>query len=118
MEDQLQEIIDEQEATVPALRLGSLPAASPAEVLEIASSIAKQLVPIIDKNHLFVTIGRKKYVMVEGWSVALALMGIIPQEESSREIEDGWEATSILVRTSDGATVGRGSAICTRKETL
>lgn len=58
----------------------------------------------------------KQYVTVAGVTLIAATFGYHVREVRARRIDvDGvgaWEATSEIVRASDGMVVGRGSAIC------
>lgn len=63
----------------------------------------------------------RRYPKVEWWTSVGATLGIFPREVSARPIIDwkerhGYEATVELVRESDGAVLGRGTAICTQSE--
>ena len=101
------------------LRLGALETAGPAAVLARATDIATALADIINQRHLYRQIGQKRHVYVEGWSTLGAMLGVIPREmdgKTEKIDEDTWLAWVELVRVSDGAIVGRGSAICSRKE--
>lgn len=106
------------------VQLGSVRATSPSDVVVQASSIAGALKAIIAKQKLFTMIRGRKFVRVEGWTTLGAMLGVLPREVSAIRLDDGsYEAMVELVRASDGAVIGRGSAICgmdeewaTRKE--
>lgn len=94
----------------------------PQEMVDYASSVANVLKNVIDKQHLYSTIGNKKgasnkYVKVEGWCTLGTILGILPQEEWVKEHHDGsFEAMVKLVRQSDGMVVGGASALCGKDE--
>ena len=71
--------------------------------------------PTIIRDHS-VRMGDKQYVTVAGVTLVAATFGYHVREVGARRIEvDGvgaWEATSEIVRASDGMVLGRGSAIC------
>lgn len=95
------------------VQLGTLKAAGPQDVIAQASSIATELAQIIDKRRLFITIGRRKFVRVEGWTTLGAMLGILPREVDVHRHDDGtYEARVELIRANDAVVVGRGSAIC------
>lgn len=95
------------------VQLGTIWAASPEAVIAKASNIAGALTDIIEGRKLYSVISRRKYVRVEGWSTLGAMLGVLPREVEVTEHENGdFEATVELIRASDGAVVGRGSAIC------
>lgn len=98
--------------------LGSLILADPKTLIEKVVEVAKELVKIIDTLMLYKVIKQKKYVFVEGWEILGGMLGISAQEESSERWEDGsWESYVQLIRNSDGAVVGRASALCGMDET-
>lgn len=94
------------------IRLGTLAVATPAAVIHAAGEIAKQLTDIVERRKLFSNISGRKFVRVEGWSTMGAMMGILPRERSVIEHDNGdFEAVVDLIRASDGAIIGSGSAI-------
>jgi hypothetical protein len=98
----------------PEIRLGILPARTPHDVIVQASAIAKELAKIVRENHLSVTLQNREYVKAEGWSTMGAMLGVLPREvtELTRRFDDGaYEATVELIRITDGAVVGRASAL-------
>lgn len=97
------------------VQLGAVKVSSPADVVRRAADIASELANVIKKQNLSVSISGRDFVRVEGWSTLGAMLGILPREvpESVIRHEDGtYEATVELIRTTDGAVIGRGSAIC------
>lgn len=98
------------------VNLGTIRTAGPAAVIREASGIAEQLAEIVNSRKLYSTISGRKYVKVEGWTTLGAMLGVLPREVETHPIDNGYESTVELVRASDGAVVGRGSAICTRGE--
>jgi hypothetical protein len=102
------------------MRLGILPASTPHDVIVQASSIAKELAKIVKENRLSRNIQGREYVYVEGWSTMGAMLGVLPREvaDLTKRNEDGsYEATVELIRTTDGAIVGRASALVGMDET-
>jgi hypothetical protein len=103
----------ETDNAIIEMKLGSLNVAQ-ADIISQATNIANKLAKIINDKHLYVTIGKANHVYVEGWSTMGAMLGVLPREaETSRvEFEDGSiQATVELIRISDGAIIGRASAI-------
>lgn len=95
------------------IRLGSLEIATPEDVIRRATTISKELVKVVEDRKLYSTISGRKYVRVEGWETLGAMLGIMPREVdgSVKRFEDGsYEATVELIRVTDGAVIGRGSA--------
>ena len=106
---------DETKAIIidPGLRLGVLNATGPAQIIQQATAVAKELAGIINGQKLYTVISGRKYVRVEGWSTMGAMLGVLPREDSVVRLDDGgYEAIVSLIRTSDGAVIGRASAIC------
>lgn len=106
------------------VQLGTLQVDGPIEVIQQATEIATHLAAIIDdpKRQLYVNIGGKKHVRVEGWTTLGAMLGVLPREVAVSSVpaddftDGGYEAIVELVRAGDGAVIGRASAICTRDE--
>lgn len=95
-----------------SVRLGSITVATPQDVIDQASKIAKQLANIIKDRKLYSTISGKNFVRVEGWTTMGAMLGILPREVAVIEAENGdFMADVELIRASDGMIVGRASAI-------
>jgi hypothetical protein len=111
------EVQEHKEIMIP---LGSLSVSNPADIISTAVKTAKALADIVNKLNLYFTLERQgkitKYVYVDGWEVLGGMLGVGAHEESSTKLENGYEAIVVLKRHSDGAVVGRGSAICTRDE--
>ena len=98
-------------ATIEQLNLGSL-AVQPSQVVARASKIAGELAAVIRDRKLYTTISGRNYVRVDGWTTLGAMLGVTAREVSVTENEGGdIEAVVELVRVSDGAVIGRGSAI-------
>lgn len=95
------------------LQLGSVRTASPTDLVNKASEVATALSDIIDRQGLATRIQGRDFVRVEGWTTLGAMLGVLPREVGVKRYEDGtYEAIVELIRTSDGAVIGRGSAIC------
>lgn len=98
---------------VAPVELGTLVAYTPREMVQQASEMAGVLKDIIAKRRLYTNIRGKAHVRCEGWTTLIAMLGIIPREVSSIELEDGsYEAVVELVRIKDQAVIGRASAVC------
>ena len=98
----------------PEYKLGTIPAKTPHDVIVQATKIAKELATIIRNNNLAVNLRGKEYVRVEGWSTMGAMLGVLPREipELARRLDDGsYEAAVELIRISDGAVIGRATAL-------
>ena len=106
MTDQQIVVVEKKE-----IMLGSLEV-DPQRMISVATEKARLLATVIKDRKLYSNISGKNYVRVEGWSTLGAMLGILPREASVIEQENGdVEATVELIRVSDGAVVGRGSAI-------
>jgi hypothetical protein len=96
-----------------SVQLGVVQAQSPQDVVARASAIATELAKIVNKQKLFTIIQGRKYVQVEGWETLGAMLGVLPREVETKRWEDGtYESVVELIRASDGAIIGRGSAVC------
>ena len=101
------------------VRLGALQLAGPGDVINRAATIASELYKIVEDKKLYSMIQGKKFPRVEAWTTVGGMVGVIPQEAKDAPPKltiqpDGYEeyeATVELVRVSDGAIVGRASAI-------
>lgn len=94
------------------VQLGALIMA-PEDIIQRATTIAKQLAKIIEDQKLYSNIQGKRFVRVEGWSTLGAMLGVLPMErtELAKRYEDGsYEATVELIRINDQAIIGRASA--------
>lgn len=91
----------------------------PRNVIDRAASVAKELMPLVEKAKLFSMIQGKKYVKAEGWTTMLAMLGVFPQVEYCRKLnrtdELAYEAR-VLLTTVKGAVIGAGEAICSSLE--
>jgi len=107
------------------IQLGTLNTTGPQALVARASEIATVLADLIKQRKLYTTISGKAYVRVEGWSTLGAMLGVVPREVSVERniyedahgimVED-YEATVELVRVTDGAVIGRGSALVSTDE--
>ena len=94
-------------------QMGMLSAASPADLVKSATTMANNLAPIIEDKKLFTLIGGKKHVHIEGWTTLAAMCGLAPQEVSNEELPDGrYVATAELIRISNGQVLCRASSEC------
>lgn len=93
----------------------------PADVLALAQEQAKALRTIIENNRLYLQIGDRRHVYVEGWTTLGALRGIYPVVEWSRELRDpedrvlGWEAR-VTLQDREGRIYGAAEAECRKTE--
>ncbi len=91
------------------------------EAVKAASEIATALSNIIKQRRLFVRLGEKDYVRIEGWQTLGALLGgIMPYEiESKRWVDEEdrefWEVI-VELRDPQGRVYGRASAVCGEDE--
>lgn len=106
--------------------VGLLRAATPAEMVKQAELIATPLAEIISRQNLYVTLGKGKHVLVEGWTTMLAMLGVTPVEKWCKRIEctveepiteEEHESTYFEVyielrRCADGQVIGGASAEC------
>jgi hypothetical protein len=112
------EVIDSEVIeTLPVIRSAGmiLPGSSPTDKLSHAMEVAKALADVIEQQRLFVSIGGKKHVLVEGWELLGSLLGVFPVVEWTRPLDNGWEAR-VVAKTLDGAEVGSAEMMCTRDE--
>jgi hypothetical protein len=93
--------------------LGSIAVAGPRGVVSQAVDVAAELAKIIRDKRLSRAIQGREFVYVEGWTTLGAMLGVTPREVAVEVTADGdYLATVELVRVSDGAIIGRGSALC------
>ena len=88
---------------------------TPVEMVERASKVATALSRVVNEQKLYTVIQGKKFVHVDGWETLGAMLGIVAREvpRSVIEHENGdFEASVELIRVSDGAVIGFGSALC------
>jgi hypothetical protein len=90
-----------------------LSAVDPSAMIEVASKWATALKHVVEAQRLYAVISGKKYPQVEAWMIVGRMDNTAAQEESVTRQEDGsYVATAVLIRLSDGAIVGRASALC------
>jgi len=98
-----------------------LAAESPKEVIQQGTEIANALATIINQQKLYTTIGKKKYVQVEGW-IAMGVLfktNVLPFVEYSRRLDRATEVAyeaRVTLKTMDGMVVSAGEAICSSEE--
>jgi hypothetical protein len=100
--------------TIPEteIRLGSLAVSRPTDMIDRASEIATALATVVKDRKLSRNISGREYVYVEGWATMGAMIGILPREVRVTEHDNGdFEAVVELIRVTDGAVVGQGSAL-------
>ncbi|MDA2921676.1 hypothetical protein MYX07_00230 [Patescibacteria group bacterium AH-259-L07] len=91
----------------------------PEKLVERATKMANALAPIIDKQKLYIQIGNKKYVMAEGWTTMLAMLGVFPEVEWTKKIERGEEIVyeaRVILKTMNGDIVSAAESMCSSKE--
>jgi hypothetical protein len=94
----------------PPARLSDV---DPERMIAVASKLASTLKRIVDDRKLYAMISGRKYPTVEAWMTIGRMDNTVAQEESVTRQDDGsYVATAVLVRLSDGAIVGRASALC------
>ena len=97
----------------PQLALGQLMFDDPAAMIAQAKVVATMLKEVITSQGLYVTISKKNYVLVEGWTTLGAMLGVAPRTVSVEEIKEGvFEAVVELVQSANGTIIGRGIAEC------
>lgn len=102
----------EQVEVMPATMFGSN---DPVEVVAQATRTAAALADVIQGQNLFQQIGRRKHVMVEGWTLLGSMLGVFPITVWTNKLENGYEAR-VEARTRSGDVVGAAEAMCTRDE--
>lgn len=110
------EVEEERGLTVrEAEPMGLARAPEPREMIALATTMANALRDIVERMHLYADINGKKYPTVEAWMTIARMDNVVAREvpDGIAALEDGsYEATVELIRLSDGAIVGRGSALC------
>jgi hypothetical protein len=97
---------------VPDVRLS---APTPEALVSLATRMANALADIVEKRKLYAVISGRKYPQVEAWMTVARMDGVVAQEAAGgvvRREDGGYEATVEAVRLSDGAIIGRASALC------
>ena len=104
-------------AESPNLNLTLFQTSDPKELVESARKMAVELASVIDQCNLYLMIGAKKYVELEGWTLLGSMLGVFPVTVWSRRMvdPDGWEAR-VEARTQSGAVVGAAEAMCLESE--
>lgn len=90
---------------------------------------ANTLKAVVVQNNLYDIVKGKNFVNVEGWQFAGYSMGIVPVVVSSENLMENnptfnkdnkpvykYRSEVVLRRVQDGATIGRGFAICSNQE--
>lgn len=119
MSDELAPIEGQIVAVEQGVPFGAMMMRTPADVVQRAVEVANVLKDIVMKNNLSVNIQGRAHVKAEGWSTLGGMLGITVQErvDLSYRFDDGtWRSTVELVRGSDGAIVGRATALCSPAE--
>jgi hypothetical protein len=89
---------------------------SPKDVVRRASEHADALADVIKKKSLYKNIQGKSHVLVEGWTLLGAMVGVFPVVVWTKPLnEGGWEAR-VEARTLGGQIVGAAEAQCSRDE--
>lgn len=88
---------------------------TPEELVKKATAMADVLAKIVEGKRLYLQIGNKKHIYVEGWTTLGAMVSVFAHIEWTRPIDDGWEARCV-VRTMAGVEVGAAEAQCSNDE--
>lgn len=102
-----------EQAPPPSIIVG---ATTPQELVERATEMAEALAKVVEDRKLYLKIGSKKHIYVEGWTTLGAMVGVFPSIEWCRPVERGWEARCVVRRLADGRDLSAGEAQCTREE--
>jgi hypothetical protein len=96
-----------------AVSLGAIQGATGVEVIDSARHMASALADIINQQGLYKNIQGRDHVLVDGWTTAAALCGLMPREIACERDESGaYVAVVSLVRINDGRELTRASAEC------
>jgi hypothetical protein len=95
-----------------AVSLGAIHGDTGIAVIESARQMATALADIINKQNLYKSIQGRDHVLVDGWTTAAALCGLMPREVGCENIEGVYVAVVSLVRINDGVELTRASAEC------
>ena len=104
------------EEPIPAPPLTLFGTNDPVEVLAKAIGVANVLADLLERQKLYKVIGTKKHVLVEGWTLLGAMLGVFAQIEWTKKLEDRWEARAVATVAATGTMVGAGDAQCTHAE--
>ena len=105
-------VVEAPQALAPTSLFGT---SDPVAVIEKATVVAQALAQVLESQHLFAEIERKRYITVEGWTLLGSMLGIFPVVEWVKKIDDGFEAR-VLAQTRAGETVGAAEASCSWSE--
>jgi hypothetical protein len=87
----------------------------PARVISEAQGMATALYQVVEKQHLYMDIGGKKYLQLEAWQLLGKFCNVHGVVESVRPVEyfgtKGFEAKAI-VRDSEGVVIAAAEAVC------
>lgn len=109
------------QALAPAPEHLSLGALSVGEegVIAKASEIATELSKVIEAQKLYVSLKGKKYILIEGWTTLLAILGCGVREVSCKKgPHQEWIAEVEIFKLSDGHAIGSASAMVERDEMI
>lgn len=85
----------------------------PRDMIAMAADMATALKDIMERQRLYAVIQGKKFPQVEAWMVIARMDNVVAKEKSVHRNDDGsYEAETDLIRLSDGAIIGHGSALC------
>lgn len=87
----------------------------PVEVVEAATRVANALKDVIVAKRLFQQIQGKEHVLVDGWQLVGAMLGVTAVCVATEPVDGGYKAT-VEARTADGRVIGRADALCTKHE--
>lgn len=89
------------------------------QVIDKNKELAQKLIEFVDQNKLSSNIAGKKYLQVEAWQFAGAMVGTTPIVREVERVEAGTEIkykARVEVVNKDGAVISVGYAICSNKE--
>jgi hypothetical protein len=112
------EIIDAEIAASAPAPITLFGTSDPRLALARMAEIATALVDVIDAKRLYVTIGGRKHITVEGWTTLGGMTGVVPIVTGTRANEsgDGIVAHVEVRRVADGMVVGAAEGECSRAE--
>ena len=88
---------------------------SPNSVISEAQEMANALYGVVEKQHLYMDIGGKKYLQLEAWQLLGKFCNVHGVVESVQSVEyfgaKGFEAKAV-VRDSDGVVIAAAEAVC------
>lgn len=85
----------------------------PHEIVTKATVFANELAKVIESQRLYTEIKGKKYVHVDAWIALGNMLGVYPQEEYVKELDDGsFEAKINIISAKTGKILASSSSMC------